>query len=777
MKISQKILFPIIIFLLLSTLITSIYLILHEKKILFSEFDKRAQCYLNAISISCEYPILIGNQKMLEDIGKSMLKQEDIISCKITANGNILFQGGLIKEENYREYSIPIYTKTAELEKEDVIIGISPEKINVEIGRIQAVFTTYSLIKEISKLSRNIIIFSIFGIIIVSIFIIVELTNTIIKPVENLYNATEEIVRGNLDFRIKIPHIPCWKIKKCNKKDCISYESKDIPCWYVSSAMCHEVLQEIYDKKIDDCHECEIYQKYSGDEINRLAQHFNLMTSEIQKRQQDLQKSREWLETTLKSIGDAVIATNAKGDIVFMNTVASELTGWNRQEVIGKPIKEIFNIIHEKTKKPIENPVEKIIKEGIIVGLGNHALLISKDGKEIPIDDSGAPIKNNMGDTTGIVLIFRDVTSRRKREKKLHLLSFSVQQAIEGIAVSDMDGNLLFVNNSFASMCGYNQEELIGKNFSTLHTPEQMPAVETCCRQVKEKGSFKGEIWYLRRGGVVFPGLMHNSLLKDEDNPIGMTMTLIDITRQKQDSQKLKHYSEKLESVNEELEAFTYTAAHDLKEPLRAIEIFSQFILEDYSDKFDNKAKDYFNRIIANTERMTKLIESLLAISRISKEYIPYTMVNSKKLVENAVKRLEAIIIEKKAKINIPDKLPVILCNTKFEEVFYNVIYNAVKYNDNPEPVVEVGVLNERQQTNDEEFIVFYVRDNGIGIKKEYFERIFNIFERLHEHEAYGGGAGAGLAIVKKIIGEHKGKIWVESEQGKGSTFFFIIPV
>ena len=283
MKISKKILFPIIIFLLLSTLVTSIYLILHEKKILFSEFDKRAQCYLKAISISCEYPILIGNQKMLEDIGKNILQQEDIISCKITANGNILFQGGLIKEENYREYSIPVYTKTAELKKEDIIIGIYPGKINVEIGRIQAVFTTYSLIKEISTLSRNIIIFSIFGIIIVSIFIIVELTNTIIKPVENLYNATEEIVRGNLDFRIKIPHIPCWKIKKCNKKDCISYESKDIPCWYVTGTMCKGGIQGTYAQKIEECKKCKVYNSYVGDEIEKLAISFNEMARNLEK--------------------------------------------------------------------------------------------------------------------------------------------------------------------------------------------------------------------------------------------------------------------------------------------------------------------------------------------------------------------------------------------------------------------------------------------------------------------------------------------------------------
>ena len=235
---------------------------------------------------------------------------------------------------------------------------------------------------------------------------------------------------------------------------------------------------------------------------------------------------------------------------------------------------------------------------------------------------------------------------------------------------------------------------------------------------------------------------------------------------------ELKTRAEELESVNKELDAFTYSASHDLKEPLRGIASFSQFLLEDYADKLDNTGKNYLKRLIASAVRMKTLIDDLLALSRISRIKNPYTSVDSGKLVREAIKGLRAIIDEKGAKIKIDNELPFVFCDeVKIRSVFYNLISNAIKYNDKKCPEIEIG--SDEQGADG---AVFFVKDNGIGIKEEHFDDIFGIFKRLHGKDEYGGGTGVGLAIVKRVINDHGGKVWVKSTSGEGSMFCFNIP-
>ena len=167
----------------------------------------------------------------------------------------------------------------------------------------------------------------------------------------------------------------------------------------------------------------------SNDEIGELSQAFNQMTSnlktvtasksDLEKAQASLRESEQRWATTLASIGDAVIATDQSGKIAFMNDDAEELTGWTLIEAVQKPVKTVFNIINEQTRLEVENPIERVLKEGMVVGLANHTVLIRKDGREVPIDDSGAPIKDKEGKTTGVVLVFRDITERKRQEREI----------------------------------------------------------------------------------------------------------------------------------------------------------------------------------------------------------------------------------------------------------------------------------------------------------------------------------------------------------------------
>ncbi|MBE9503962.1 MAG: type IV pili methyl-accepting chemotaxis transducer N-terminal domain-containing protein [Proteobacteria bacterium] len=225
-----------------------------------------------------------------------------------------------------------------------------------------------------------------------------------------------------------------------------------------------------------------------------------------------------------------------------------------------------------------------------------------------------------------------------------------------------------------------------------------------------------------------------------------------------------------LEKTNKELEDFVYTVSHDLKEPLRGISAFSQFIREDYEEKLDDKGRDYLKRIIKSCSRMRELIDDLLTLSRIGRTKNPFEEVDAKVLVEEVLNRSKHFIDEKKVVINVAEDLPVIYCDKiKMQELFANLISNAIKFIDKSPPVVEIGY--EKRSGED----LFFISDNGIGIDKRYFDKIFEIFQRLNLKEDYKG-SGAGLTIVKKVVEEHGGRIWVESLVGEGSTFFFTIP-
>lgn len=236
-------------------------------------------------------------------------------------------------------------------------------------------------------------------------------------------------------------------------------------------------------------------------------------------------------------------------------------------------------------------------------------------------------------------------------------------------------------------------------------------------------------------------------------------------------TENLKRSRKELEKVNKELEDFTYTVSHDLKEPLRSIASFSHFILEDYKDKLDNEGKDYLNRIIKASGRMKLLIDDLLTLSKVGRIRNPFSDVPSSEILKDTLSSsLYRRIEERKAEVKVQEDLPVIFCDRiLMHEVFLNLVSNAIKFCDKRHPIIEIGCDDYPDEYR------FYVKDNGIGIDERYHEKVFEIFESLNRKEDYEG-TGAGLTIVKKVIEEHHGRVWVESKLGAGSTFYFTIP-
>lgn len=241
--------------------------------------------------------------------------------------------------------------------------------------------------------------------------------------------------------------------------------------------------------------------------------------------------------------------------------------------------------------------------------------------------------------------------------------------------------------------------------------------------------------------------------------------------------EKTKLYEEtvqksiEIQKRNKELDDFTYVVSHDLKEPLISIEGYSQILKEEFSDIFNNIPREYIDSIVQASGRMKKLIDDLLTLSRISRISESFKPVRLDSVIKDVEIDLLYAIQTKKINLIKPDEFPEMFGNeTQIRIVFRNLISNAIKFSNKEKPVIEIGCKDY-----DENFWLLYVKDNGIGIDKEYFDKIFVIFQRLHTREEYEG-TGAGLAIVKKIIEIHKGKIWVESTLGEGSTFYFTLP-
>ncbi|MFC1624052.1 ATP-binding protein [Candidatus Omnitrophota bacterium] len=236
---------------------------------------------------------------------------------------------------------------------------------------------------------------------------------------------------------------------------------------------------------------------------------------------------------------------------------------------------------------------------------------------------------------------------------------------------------------------------------------------------------------------------------------------------------ELEEQKKLLEKANHELDSFVYTASHDLRAPLRGIDAFATFIEKDYASKLDEDGKNYLGRIRSGVNRMTELIDDLLSLSRISRIKNPFEDVNIGELIESVTERIEFDIKKNNVRLKIAKDLPVVSCDRiKLGEVFLNLINNAIKFsskNKDVNPEVQVG-YNDKSDVYE-----FYVKDNGIGIDKKYHKEIFGIFKRLHKQEEYEG-TGAGLSIVKNVIDDHQGRIWIESELGKGAKFCFTIP-
>lgn len=265
------------------------------------------------------------------------------------------------------------------------------------------------------------------------------------------------------------------------------------------------------------------------------------------------------------------------------------------------------------------------------------------------------------------------------------------------------------------------------------------------------------------------------------DGIVELRSSIVGIILKKAD--ELALINEELQRTNNELDAFAYIASHDLKEPLRGIHNYASFLLADYQDKLDEDGVNKLNTLMDLTKRMENLINALLHFSRLSRDELKQNTLDLNNVINNVIGVFKTSQSDLQIDLQIPESLPIIKGDRVLtEEIFVNLISNAIKYNEQPKKRIEIGYLMQKPDwvlidhpCFHQNIPVFYVKDNGIGIKEKHLDTIFRIFKRLHAQNKYGGGTGAGLTIVKKIVERHGGQIWVESKFKEGTTFYFTL--
>ncbi|OQP46292.1 hypothetical protein A4H97_31470 [Niastella yeongjuensis] len=372
----------------------------------------------------------------------------------------------------------------------------------------------------------------------------------------------------------------------------------------------------------------------------------------------------------------------------------------------------------------------------------------------------------------------------KKSEERYHKMVEEVEDY--AILMLDREGTIINWNKGAEKIKGYKEEEIVGKNFQEFYLPEDrrkgLPL--QLLRLAKDAGKALHEGWRKRKDGSVFWGSIVLTAIHDnEGHIIGFTKVTRDLTERKLAEDQLKDYLRKLEFQNKELEQFVYAASHDLKEPLRKINLYINYIADQPGNQLDSKSKDYINRSLKAAERMKTLIEDLLIYSRSTVNADNFEQVDLNTIVEEIIHSHNEEFGEEKGEI-IAEKLPVVPgVPFQLKQLFFNLINNAVKYK-HPDRNVVIKIscklvngidIKAPNLENNRQYYKISVVDNGIGFEQAYAVRVFEIFQRLN-NSTNTKGSGIGLSIVKKIVQNYKGAIVATGEPDKGACFTIYLP-
>ena len=483
-----------------------------------------------------------------------------------------------------------------------------------------------------------------------------------------------------------------------------------------------------------------------------------------QKLEKLLDEKSSQLQGVFENIADAYVVMDLKGNVIKSNDAATALFGYDMNaESIN-----VVNLIYKKDMIYAMNSFKELIQNGFFKKYEARIYTKSKEVKWVHINASLIYDKHKK--PIAAQGIIRDVTLQRTYRKSLEAQKEKYSNIIAnmnlGLVEVNNDDTILMVNQSFTKISGYSEKELLGKKASDIflaNTNSEQIEKENQKRRNGQSNSYELQVkdkqGYLKHWLV--SGAPNYNLKGEVIGSIGIHLDITDIKTLELQKEKLLL---KLAKSNDELQEYAHIVSHDLKSPLRSINALVSWLKEDNKNKLDEASNKNIEMIETTLEKMEQLISDVLDYSRVTSQNTKKESVDSHKIISEL---LNILLIPENIEIRVLNKLPTVQADkTKFQQIFQNLISNAIKFNDKEKGVIDVDY------TEQEHFHKFSIKDNGIGIEPKYHDKIFKIFNALNPSK---DSTGVGLAIVKKIISLYQGKIWLESDPGKGTTFHFTI--
>ena len=490
-----------------------------------------------------------------------------------------------------------------------------------------------------------------------------------------------------------------------------------------------------------------------------------------------IREKDKWLTAILRSVGDAVIATDTLGKIKFINTVAERLTGYSKEEAINKDLPNIFRIRSEVTKEFTLNAVQKVMQTGEIVGLANHTELVSRNGNVYPIADSGAPIRDENGNITGVVVVFQDLSYFKQTEELIKIQTSALNSAYNGIMITDASANIIYVNDAMYNLTGYLREELVGKSASifksNLHPDTFFLKM---WKTISDGKTWKGEVQNRRKNGEPYYEEMSITPLKNEQGEITHFISVkedisdrkkaeIELIKAKDDAQR----SDRLKSE------FLAQMSHEIRTPINIISNFMQIYEDELQQKLSPELKKSISAVRIESHRIISTIDSIVNMAQLKAGTFKPRL-QKIDLYESVIKPSIDQWVEHAENKNLQ-----LLVSGKLENIFIeadsyslgqainHIVDNAIKYTD--KGTVQI---NSKCET---ENVIITIADTGNGISEDYLPRIFEPFTQ--EYQGYNRkyeGNGLGMALVKQYCSLNNASITIESEKWIGTTVKISIP-
>lgn len=480
-----------------------------------------------------------------------------------------------------------------------------------------------------------------------------------------------------------------------------------------------------------------------------------------------------YLKAVMNTVLDGLIIIDSKGTIQSFNPSAEAIFGYVSEDVIGKNVKMLMpEPYHSGHDGYLHNYLTTGEKK--VIGIGREVSGQRKDGSIFPMDLGINEMR--LDGARMFVGTVRDISQRKKSEEALRQSEERYELAVQGLSVGiwdwDIPTNKLYWSPRFKEILRFYEEDLEDHYSvweSRVHPEDVGRTVEMLQNHLKKIEPYMVE-YRLRRkdGSYAWIQAKGQAVWDKEGNPVRMVGSIEDITWRKESEAEKEKIINKLTESNSELERFAYICSHDLQEPLRMISSFSQLLQKHMESSLDEKGRHYMKYIMDGATQARQLISDVLNYARVDHETELLANVEGEVVFANVLRDLSARIEETGAHVT-HDTLPAVhMQSTHLRQLLQNLIGNALKF-CSEKPHIHVGAKKEGA------YWCFFVRDNGIGISEEHIHRIFSIFQRLHSRERYPG-TGIGLALCKKVVQKYEGRIWVESEPGKGSTFYFTLP-